>query len=82
MLRTRSIEVIGVRSYSFTGNDGKDIYMSQVFGTYHDDKTEGKAALSFSVPERKIVEDAIVVGKAVSVAYVADKQKWEYVSIK
>lgn len=71
-------EVIGIRSYSFDGRDGKPVVMSQVYAKFADKRTEGLAACSFSLSERKLISEGIGVGSEVRICF-ADK-RWEYVS--
>ena len=70
--------VIGIRPYSFEGQDHKPVVMSQIYVTFADKRTEGTAACSFNISERKAIEDAVDIGSAVRICF-TDK-RWQYVS--
>ena len=72
-------EVVGVRSYTFTGRDGSPVIMSQVYCMFDDKYTEGKACCSVNLSESKLIQNGIGVGSSVRVCLV--NKRWEYVGI-
>lgn len=72
-------QVVGVRSYSFTGREGSPIIMAQVYCMFEDKNTEGKACCSVNMTEIKLTEQCIGVGAPIHVCLV--NKRWEYVGV-
>ena len=68
--------VVGMRPYTFTGTNGDEVRMVQLFFTYSDKRTDGHACGTMHLSEKATIRDGITLGDAISAVYY-DK-KWNY----
>lgn len=72
-------DVIGIRSYSFTGRDGAPVLMSDIYFTFEDSRTDGFACGRVSTTEKAIIRDGITIGSPVKVVFA--EKRWQYVGV-
>ena len=73
-------EVIGYRPYSFTGSDGREVDMVQVFMTYDDNRTQGVACGAMSISNNKCLNEGICLGSKIKAVFA--EKRWQYVGTK
>ena len=76
-VRIISGDVIGIRSYSFTGRDGNVVLMTDIYFTFEDSRTDGFACGKVSATEKSIIRDGVTIGSPVKVIFA--EKRWQYV---